>query len=478
MPKHVIDLRALKAKRQKHEDASVEVDKREERVEEQKKEVPEPVSAQAAPEEAIIITDPIEEKTEQFWSSGQGNGSETVDARDMGAPPTLRFWQREGPPSVWWGVASGGAVLLVFVLLLSTVFARVTVSVKPRVENLALEGITVALSTAASRVEFLQKVIPAERLEFLQTFSEEFDATGTKMVEEKARGKALLFNQFSSSPQTLREGTRFTADSGMIFRIAKAVVIPGAKIVEGKITPQSVEVELVADKAGEEQNITREITLRIVNFKGTPKYDGFYAIAKEGLTGGFKGEARVVTKEDISRAQSAFTEKMQTVLAAELQKKVPPGFTLVEAFRMIDVVKTQAPAPNTRAERFTVTREARARAFIFRKEDVVAFLRETLLTEKEHQAFVEDSEELIFRARSIDFDNGRVEAAIEGSIKVKAVLPSEDLARLVKGKKEGSIVQALKSREEVADFSLSFFPPWLFSAPENEKKIRLVIENP
>ena len=471
MPRNVIDLRSLKTKKQKRGEIPPKVAIPEKSPQEIKDPTP-------AGDEGIIITDPIEEKTEEFWSAGRGSAPETGESKNIFAPPPARFWRREGPLPVWWGVASGGAALLLLAILLSTVFARVTVSVKPKVENLVLEGITVVFDTAASRVETLQKVLPAERLEFSQTLSEEFDATGIKTVEEKARGKASLFNQFSSSPQSLVAGTRFATDSGAIFRIPKGVVIPGAKIVEGKIIPQSVEVEIVADRAGEEQNITGETTLKIVGFKGTPKYDGFYAVAKNGFGGGFRGEAKVATEEDISRARIAVTEKMQAAIAGELQKKVPPGFTLVDAFRTIETVKADAPAPNTRAERFAVTVEARAHAFIFHKEDVVAFLRETLLTEKERSAFVDGSEDLRFRVRSIDFDKGRVEAAIEGSIKVKAVLPPEELALLVKGKKEGSIVQALKAKNEVADFNLYFFPPWLLSAPENDRKIRLVIQEP
>lgn len=381
---------------------------------------------------------------------------------------------KSGRGLLFWGVVSGGVSIVVLVVLLSTVFARLTVAVKPRVESVTFKDVSLAIDTSVARSLVAERVVPAEFLEFSRKAAEDFESTGKEFIEDKARGKVAIYNHFSSSPQTLVEGTRFLAESGALFRLSKTIVIPGAKIEEGKIVPNSIEAEIVADKAGEESNIAGEIKLIIPGFKGTAKYESFYAVASAGFAGGFKGEARVVTKDDVKKAEEQVTKKVFDELKQEILRKAPPGFLLLDALREIQMVKVSSPRAGTRRDRFPVEAEARGRVLVFREGDSKNILKEFVLAGHFDKKVVEDSFRIEYRPRSIEYEKKRANLMVQGEVKTRAVVRKEDIAVLVAGKKEGSIVEVLKGRAELASFSVAFFPPWLFSAPKDTAKIRLI----
>ncbi len=77
--------------------------------------------------------------------------------------------------------------------------------------------------------------------------------------------------------------TRFLALDGKIFRLTKGITVPGAKIVEGKIIPSSIEAAVIADQPGEAYNIGPVSRFSIPGLKGTPKYEAFYAESKADI---------------------------------------------------------------------------------------------------------------------------------------------------------------------------------------------------
>lgn len=378
---------------------------------------------------------------------------------------------------IWWG--SGiGFILLCVVISLSTVFARLTITIMPQTEKLDFEDIFISLDTAASRVLPSQKTVPAELLEFSRTDAQEFEATGRRMVEEKSKGRVRIYNSFSSSSQRLVAQTRFVTDGGLLFRLSVAVTIPGAKIEEGKIVPEFFEAELVADASGEGSNIDGEVNLKIPGFQGTPKYAAFYAVALSGFHGGFKGEAQVVSAEDLKKAQEQVTKSVFEELKSEITQKIPPGFTLSEGLREILITSIKAPELNSRLDRFSVEASAAGRAFVFREEALAELLEALLVKESEKKSFISGSQKFSYRPTNVNFDKGRADIAVNGNLKIKAEFSQEEIPKEVVGKKEGSIIEILKNHSEFASFRLSFFPSWRSSAPPDPTKIRIVVQEP
>lgn len=421
--------------------------------------------------EGIIITEPVKPSSDpdQDVSGGVVYESPVTEVEGPQLKKTARGWR-----SLWWGVVSGLVAALVLIMVTSTIFARLTIRLEPRIEKLILPETVLALDISVSKILVEQRVLPAERLEFFQTMREEFNSTGKEFIQEPARGRMRIYNRFSSSGQTLVQGTRFLTDSGILFRLTKNIVLPGAKIEEGKIVAEYAEAELVADRPGEEANIAGEVSLKIPGFKGSSKYEGFGGVAPAGFSGGFKGEARVVSREDLKNAEEQVTKKVYEALSREIIKKVPPDFKFLDALRQIQISKLDIPREKERRDRFIIEATAQAKVLIFRESDTIVLLKDVLLKEDSNKDLLGEFAVLSYRVRDVDFEKGRATAILQGEIKARSNISTGGIANLVKNKKEGSIVEILKGRSEIAAFNLSFFPPWLFKAPADPAKIFFV----
>lgn len=434
------------------------------------KKVPDPVK-----NDGFIITDAKDDPNPQVESGRTAQAEKSISGFG-GSTSRLVDWFGVHAVFVW--AAAASVFLVICVVLLSTVFAQVSVYATPKQENLELKDILILLDTSVGRVLSQQKVVPAERFEFVRTLRNDFESTGKKFVQEKARGKVKIYNRFSSSPQNLVQNTRFLTESGFLYRLPKSINVPGAKIEEGKIIPQFIEEELIADKAGGEFNVDKEVSLTIPGFKGSAKYDGFYAIAPSGFVGGFVGEARVVSKDDIKKAQEGVTKELYNEIEKEIARKVPGDFKLIDPLREIQIVSVNSPKENSLGEKFSIDAKAVGRVIAFHEKDVSELLKSVLLKDGAVREFVDGSLRLTYIVKDADFIKGRVEVVLDGTLKTKATIPADALADLIKAKKEGTIIDILKNREELLSFRIVFFPPWLFRAPSQLSKIKFRIESP
>ena len=375
---------------------------------------------------------------------------------------------------------SGIGVTLVAAILLSTVFARVTVTLKPVVESIQIDNAQVVFDASVSDVNAGTRTIPAEFLSFTGSASEDFDATGSTNTDQKASGRVRIYNAFGTSPQALVANTRFITDSGVLFRIPKSVTIPAAKKDDkGALIPQFIETDLVADKAGEGANIAGEVKLYIPGFKGTPKYDSFYAVAANGFSGGGSaGQGRAVTRDDLAAAQQKLSKKVFDDLKQSMAQKIPANFTYVDSLSEIEITSITAPKEKTKTDRFTVEVKAIARVFVFRDADALKLLDALLLKPEDVKMLIAGSADFHYQIKNANYDKKIATVSMNGSIKSKKIIASEEIAMLAAGKKEGSLVDALKARRDIATFRVAFFPPWIFSAPGNASQVIVVIEDP
>ena len=119
-----------------------------------------------------------------------------------------------------------------------------------------------------------------------KTDSKKIVAAGREEIEEKASGKIVIFNDFNTSSQRLIKNTRFETPEGLIYRINRSIVVPGQKTEDGEKVPGSIEVTVYADEAGDKFNISLT-DFTVPGFKGSPRFEKFYARSKTPMAGGF-----------------------------------------------------------------------------------------------------------------------------------------------------------------------------------------------
>jgi len=305
-----------------------------------------------------------------------------------------------------------------------------------------------------------------------------FPATGKKQVSNKAAGKMTIYNSYSSDAQTLVKDTRFLSPDGKIFKLAKQIIVPGAKISEGKILPSSIDADVVAEKAGEEYNIGPVKLFQIPGFKGTPKYAAFYGESKGDMTGGFVGEIAYPTASDIAAAKKKIKETLESFLKTDLYSKISSEFKIIEGSSSFSTIKESVIDTVDKDGNFSVVSEAQMTIISFKESDLVDVLNK--------KAEAEKGEEYAVKSHTLEYGIARMDVAsgrLSFPVTFKAVLSHKiDIEKL---KSDIAGMSDVKLRETI--FSLpgidmasqnvvSFWPFWVKTVPNKLNKINITVD--
>lgn len=223
----------------------------------------------------------------------------------------------------WFIVALGvGGVVVLSSIVLSLLFAGATVVVYPKQDTVLVNNTFVVEENTT-----VEDRMTIQKMTIEETAQREVVALGEQEVEERASGKVTLYNEYSESPQRIIPRTRFESSDGLVYRVARAVEIPGKK-PDG--TPGEVEITIQAEESGEAHNIGPDtFTLPGYTEAGLLTHaEKIYARSSSDMSGGFKGVRRTV--DDAERAQ--VVEALKTELRDTL---------LANAFGSIDNPETQ-----------------------------------------------------------------------------------------------------------------------------------------
>ena len=268
-------------------------------------------------------------------------------------------WRK--PRASWWFAGIAAALLLTaggFLVLRA--LPRLAISLVSKKAAWEYHGTFVVEKKAGTA-----QVFSAER-----TLTLTFPSSGVKEVSRYARGVLVVYNAYSSEPQPLVAQTRFQTADGKIFRLAKSVVVPAAKITEGKIQPSSIETEVVADKPGAEYNAGPTPYLSVPGFRNTPKYQGFYGEIRASFSGGFVGTVAVPTEGDIRKAKTEVKEKLENAMIAALQTEIPKEFKLIDGARTFRLLQEGVTEEADASGNFGVTSRGSMHMVAFREATV------------------------------------------------------------------------------------------------------------
>lgn len=216
----------------------------------------------------------------------------------------------------------GGVAILaigVFLVAMMTIFSSATVTVTPKTQ--ALEVSMGILGT----VDATEESVRYEVIKVSKSQTASVPATGEESVKREAKGKIVIYNNFSAEPQRLIVRTRFESPEGLIYRIPESIMVPG-KTATG---PGSIEVEVVADEPGEKYNI-KKTDFTVPGFKSDPeRYKAFYARSVTDMNGGFVGKMKTVLPAEKQTALDKIESEVKSALEQELKSKVPDGLTFL-----------------------------------------------------------------------------------------------------------------------------------------------------
>lgn len=368
-----------------------------------------------------------------------------------------------------WYVAGLAIIILVFAL--TYVFAGATVYITPREGSVELTGPLLAEKVPQDGLGFQMLVIE-------DTASATVAASGTSYVEKKAIGTVRLFNNHSTSPQKLLIDTRLVAPNGNIYKTKVATTIPGQKMVSGKLTPGTVDVEVYADESGENYN-AKDLDLKILGFKGGPKYETIYARTTTEIKGGFKGESSNISEEELENQTEVLRTQLSKSLIEKARAQLPESFVMYDK---VTVINFDEPAISTSLDGSGAEIKQRAvmNAILFKESDLTKALVSGVVADDDKEKVAVSN----IRDLNIELDPAykigdpstmqSIKIIINDKVNVVWLVDYDELKTVLAGTKKREFESKMLQFKNIDKTELSLKPFWKSRLPEKLGAINIV----
>lgn len=364
---------------------------------------------------------------------------------------------------------AGGAYAVIAVL------PRVTIAITTKKTAWEYHD-AITASQKATSVDPQNKMIPAETFSQRKNYIFLSTAHGKKQVVRNATGQIVLYNAYSSAPQGLVAGTRLATPDGKIFRLARSVRVPGAKIVNGKIIASAIEATVNADKPGADYNVGEVSRFTIPGFQGSSKYEKFYAQSKGAISGGIVGEVTYPTDADIANAKSAAEKSLADNLDGFLAAQVPAAFKVIDGSRQFRVFKEQAQQDVDEKGNFGYFVDAQSSVIVFREQDALALMSAFAKTGAGNTALEMKDFTIQYAAVSPDFTQGKMFLRADFQGNFWQPVQINDFKEKARGKGDTDLRSLIYSLPGIERATISFWPFWVTSAPGDKDKIAVDVQ--
>lgn len=340
-------------------------------------------------------------------------------------------------------------------------------------------AVPVAVSKNVSSSNLASGIIPGQYFLLSKSGSKTFSVEGeSKELFAKASGYIDIYNAYGATPQRLVAQTRFETKDGKIFKIQKAVVVPGAKMSGNNLTPSSIRVEVLADQAGDEYNIGPSF-FTIPGFKGTPKYAGFYAKSAEPMVAGKIGTGKQVTAGLIEKAKNDLAGEFVKELEADtLNTLKDSDLRLIDGASAvkIDEFKSSAAAGAV-ADSLTITMKITWQALVFKEKDFGALVANFIVSKYPEAKDLNFEGGIVYpKATKADFKKGELFFIYDIDEENIMAVKTDELRKELAGRDESEIRDLISGKTFISGATISFWPIWVNRAPDNPKKITITID--
>jgi hypothetical protein len=364
----------------------------------------------------------------------------------------------------------GLVILVVAVFGLAVLLPSATVTVFARSEQVTRDlELVVDKNTAAAAADTLQ--IPGISVSREVSQTKNFSAKGVKLDGTKATGTVTIYN-FTPSALTLKAATTTLVASGKKYFFTKDV--PGIK-------PNGVpnaDIQITAELPGETQNLPAETKFQIVN--AALGNQNVYAVNPAGIGGGAATSTAVLSQEDIDKAQQSLTDDIVSAAESDLTSERGSAIKLVPSGLKIEIL---AKTPNKNigdvTDNFDMTLIAKVTGLGFKENDVTSLVVSKINQVLSNDKYLVDGAQKQYSAefKSIDIPNGHGVLAVHFVTTVAYKVDQTDLPKIISGKNEPEIKDILKSKPEIDEVKVEFWPAWFaHKAPRFNGKIYIRTE--
>ncbi|KKP68620.1 MAG: hypothetical protein UR66_C0004G0020 [Candidatus Moranbacteria bacterium GW2011_GWE1_35_17] len=323
--------------------------------------------------------------------------------------------------------------------------------------------------------------LKTEVIEKESMLSLNFDASGEKGdSNQKARGKMTIYNEFSEASQILVVTTRFLSNDNKLFRLLETVTVPGMAMKDGKMEPGKIEADIVADEAGEEFNI-KEATFTIPGFKGSSKYEKFYAkLEQETKGGGSSGNGlKVVSKSDIESAKFKTEEQLKTQLRENIKNSLTEEKYLLDNAMAYEVVDFSVfPEEGSITENFEYQAKIKIKALVFSAKEMNEKITSFIKANSDQDKF---SMELIsfennYGNADIDFSKKTIKMDVNVNAKLRSKIDADKISNSLAGKNRDELSDVVRNYPEISKVEAVISPSFLSNSfPRYPSRIKVTL---
>ncbi len=344
-------------------------------------------------------------------------------------------------------------------------FSSVLIKITPKQEFVSVDADFRASRGGA------EGAFPFETMKIERSEKYSGKSSGLEKISERASGRIAVYNAYKSKPQPLVAGTRFESPGGKIYRIRKAVTVPGAEIKNGEIVPSYVEVTVYADEPGEEYNIGL-VDFSIPGFKGGARYEKFYARSKTEMKGGFKGVAPVITADDIAKAEGDLKAEIKKRFEEEFGGQKPDGFLLYAGAEVFDFATPDGnPKEGDRARNFNYELKGTGTGFLIRKTDLEKELAKRYLKKEIEGAEIANLDKLKFTLLNRGEGDKNITFQIKGKARFVWRVDTNSLLEKLRSVKREEYNSVFMGYPSVDEAEMIFKPSWWRKLPENDSRV-------
>jgi len=313
-------------------------------------------------------------------------------------------------------------------------------------------------------------------------------ASQGSFTQTKAQGTITIYNSYSSQSQKIVAGTRLTNNSGLIYRLSSSVIVPGFTSSGASTIPGSINASIVADQPGNQYNISGSDSIsdfKIVAYKGTPKYSGFYGRLTGDVSGGFSGTQTIIAPILLASTTAILQNKLVTDLSHNVSASIPSGYVMYPNIYSASFGKTIVTTIDSKTAKINLT--ATLFAIIFNKNNFAKYLAGASSTNSFGSlGYTEPGIESLSVAFSNQKDFSALKktnliARITGSFNLVGVIPVNTIKQAFSGisiSKTGDILKKYAQSIDLLNSSAEVNPPWVTTVPTDQSHIIINIKNP
>ena len=404
------------------------------------------------------------------------------DLKDVWRDQTESIWTginsrtkktfRNFPKKSLIGLGVISVILLGAIIYVSTGSAKVDIT--PRKQPLDVQ-LNVSASDKFSLVDAGFNKIPGQMFNIEKQANQTYPATGEKEVAQKARGKITVYNEYGTTPQGLIATTRFQTTDGLIFRTLKNVIVPGTTVSNGKITPGSIVVEVIADKPGQSYNIpASKFTIPAFQEHNDPgKFEKIYGKSIEAMKGGAVGKAKVVTDVDFNAALEALRGQVTRDIEDNLKMQAA-GLKVINSSE----IKLNDPESTAKvdeaADEFMMAVGGSIKTVGFKEEDLRGLIKQYIEKTK-NLTVVSDKLNLTYDNIVFDETSNTLSFTVHITGNAYVKIDGEKIKTDLSGKNAQEIKDYIRGVPGVESAKVVLSPFWVRRVPSDKESTKLQV---